>query len=352
MSLSINQKQVGGHNLQSRFFILFVSCLFSILLLGGCTNMNNKVIPAATTYPDKPITLIVPFGVGGANDLLARLLEKSASTHLGQPLAIINKPGGAGTLGWNELSSANPDGYTLGLTGVELLLQPLYGPTKYHYPTALDPLVQISTQSIVMAVQTDQPWQNLNDLITYAKQHPDQIKFGHGGIGTINHLTGETFAKAATINLKQVPFQSGAEVVASLLGNHVQIAFVTPASVKEHVKSGKLKILAIGGDQRSPDPTFSNVPTFKEQGLEVIGNSWYGIAVPKGLPIEIKSKLETGFQKIINDPEFKINLEQLGLQAAYLGSKESEKQWLSDGENLTKMVKGTDLIDLIKSQKK
>ena len=339
--------------MQRKILISLVTCLLVLsTIMGGCTNMENKAVTATKKYPDKPITLIVPFGVGGANDLLARLLEKSASTHLGQPLVIINKPGGAGTLGWNELSGASPDGYTLGLTGVELILQPLYGPTKYHYPTALEPLVQISTQSIVMAIQADQPWENLNDLITHAKQHPGQIKFGHGGISTINHLTGETFAKAANINLEQVPFQSGAEVVASLLGNHIQVAFVTPASVKEHVKSGKLRVLAIGGDQRSPDPIFSNVPTFKEQGLGVIGNNWYGIAAPKGLPLEVKNKLESGFKKIINDPEFKRNLEQLGLQAAYLGSKESEKQWLSDGENLTKTVKETGILDLIKAQKK
>jgi len=330
---------------------LLVACLLT-LLLGGCNNLKDKTVTTTPKYPEKPITLIVPFGVGGATDLLARLLEKSAPAQLGQPLVIINKPGGAGTLGWNELASASPDGYTLGITGVEVILQPLYDQTKYHYPTALEPLVQICNLSIVMAVQAEQPWQNVDDLIAYAKQHPGEIKFGHGGVSTINHLTGETFAKAANIQLEQVPFLSGAEVMASLLGGHVQVVFVTPASIKEHVKSGKVRVLAIGGEQRSTDPIFANVPTFKEHGLDVIGNNWYGIATPKGLPIEVKNKLAEGFKQMINDPEFKKKLEHLGLQVAYLGPKESEKQWLDDGEKLTKTVQETGILDKIKEQKK
>ena len=95
--------------------------------MGGCSTMENKTVATTSSYPDKPITLIVPFGVGGGIDLVARVLEKSASKHLGQPLVVINKPGGTGTIGWNEVVSATPDGYTLGMTGIEILLQPLYG---------------------------------------------------------------------------------------------------------------------------------------------------------------------------------------------------------------------------------
>ncbi len=333
--------------------VLLATCLFILsIMLGGCTSMENKKVTTTRKYPDKPITLIVPFGVGGGTDLVARLLEKTAPTHLGQPLVIINKPGGAGNLGWNELAGATPDGYTLSMTGIEVLLQPLYGPTKYHYPTALEPIVQISESFMVIAVQAEQPWENADDLIAYAKQHPGQIKFGHGGVGGIAHLAGETFAKDANIHLQQVPYQSSAEIMASLLGGHIQVAFVTPASAKEYMKNGMIRVLAVSGEKRLADPIFANVPTFKEQGLDVIGSGCFGIAAPKGLPIEVKNKLANGLKTMINDPEFKKNIEQLGLQVNYLGPKETQERWLSDSENLTKAVQETGILDKIKAQKK
>jgi tripartite-type tricarboxylate transporter receptor subunit TctC len=331
---------------------LATSLLVLSIMLGGCTNMESKTVTTTSKYPDKPITLIVPFGVGGGMDLVARLLEKTAPTHLGQPLVIINKPGGAGTLGWNELSGASSDGYTLAITGIEVILQPLYGPTKYHYPTALEPIAQIAEISLVMAIQSDRPWSNIRDLIEYAKQHPGKIKFGHPGVGGINHVAGETFAKAADIQLEQVPFQSSAETMASLLGGHIQVAFVTPASAKEYMKNGMIRVLAIAGEKRLADPVLANVSTFKEQGLDVIGSSWFGVAAPKDLPIEVKTKLSDGFKIIINDPEFKKNIEQLGLQVSYLGPKESQEKWLTDSQRLTQTVQETGILDKIKAQKK
>jgi len=335
-----------------RSFILFVSCLLSILILGGCTSMENKAVTTKKNYPDKPITLIVPFGVGGGIDLVARLLEKEAPTQLGQPLVIVNKPGGTGTVGWNELAGSTPDGYTLGMTAIEVILQPLYGSTKYNYPTALDPIVQISNLSMIMVVRADEPWKNLNDLIEYAKQHPSQIKFGHSGIGGISHIVGETFAKSADIQLEQVPFQSAAESTANLLGGHVQVIVVTPASVKEHIKNRSVRVLAVAGEERLTDPVFTDVPTFKEYGLNVISDNWYGIAAPKELPIEIKNKLATGFKAIINAPEFKQNMDKLGLKVHYLGPKESEEKWINGTQGLTKIVQETGILEKIKTQKK
>jgi len=339
--------------MQKKLLIFLITCLFILsILLGGCTNLQNKTVTTAKRYPDKPITFIVPFGVGGGTDLVARLLEKTAPVHLGQPLVIINKPGASGTLGWNELASANPDGYTIGITGTELLLQPLYGPAKYHYPTALEPLAQIVSLSMVMAVQSGQPWQTVDDLIAYAREHPGEIKYGHTGVGGLGHVAGEAFAKTANIHLEQVPFQSGAEATASLLGGHVHVVFLNPASIKEHMKSGMVRVLAVSGEQRLTDSVYTSVPTFKEQGLNVVYDNWYAVAAPKGLPLEVKNKLVDGLKTMINDPEFQKKIEQLGLQVNYLGPKESEERWLSDSEKLSKTVQETGILDKIKEQKK
>jgi tripartite-type tricarboxylate transporter receptor subunit TctC len=337
---------------QKKSWVLLMACLLISLILGGCTNMQDKTVTTTTKFPDKPITLIVPFGVGGGMDLVARLLEKSAPSQLGQPLVIVNKPGAAGALGWNELAGAAPDGYTLGMTGVELILQPLYGPTKFYYPTALDPLIQIIESPMVMVIQADQPWQNTNDLIAYARQYPGRIKFGHSGIGGIAHVAGESFAKNANIHLEQVPFQSASEEMAGLLGGHIQIAFLSPASIKEQMKSGAIRALAIASEHRLTDPIFATIPTFNEQKLQVVGGSWFGIAAPKELPAEVKNTLADRLKTMINDPEFKKSITNLGLEVNYLGPKESAEKWLDDNEKLTKTVQETGILDTIKEQKR
>lgn len=314
--------------------------------------MDNKTVSTASKYPEKPITLIVPFGAGSGMDLVARLLEKSISTQLGQPLMIVNKPGGGGTIGLNELINTPSDGYTLGMTGVEVIMQPMYGTTKYHYPTALEPLVQLSTFPIVMAVKANQPWQSVEDVIRYARQHPGEIKFSHSGLGSISHLAGETFGKSSGITLDQVPFQSAPEALASLLGEHVQILFANPASVKEHVKNGTVRALAIAGDQRVSDPLFANIPTFKESGIQVVGSSWYGVAAPKELPVEVKNKLAAAFKKTAEDPEFQKNIANLGLQFSYLGPKECTDKWIEESQKLSAAVQETGILEKIQAQKK
>jgi tripartite-type tricarboxylate transporter receptor subunit TctC len=310
--------------------------------------------PAVTTskYPDKPITMIVPHGVGGGTDLIARELEKAAPTHLGQPLIVVNKPGGGGTIGWNELAGANPDGYTLGIVGNEIVLHPLYGQTKYHYPTALEPVVQISSGSSVLVVQAKQPWETLDDLVAYAKIHPGQLKFAHSGIGSVHHVIGEMFAKTGGITIEQVPFRGAGETTAALLGGHVQIAIIGPASIKEHVKNGTLRALAVSLEKRLTDPALSNIPTFKEQGMDVVCSYWMGIGAPKGLPTEVKAKLAVGLKEIIINPEFKANQEKLGLQLDYLDQEATAAKWLDESQKFAKVVQETGIADLIKSQKK
>lgn len=330
---------------------LAVCFLFISIIIGGCTDMQNKTATITPKYPTKPIIIVAPFGAGGAFDLIARALEKTAPQYLGQPLVIVNKPGGAGAIGWNELASASPDGYTLGITGVELITLPLYGPTKYHYPTALEPLAQVSTASFILIVKSEQPWQDVASLIKYSKQNPGQLKFGHSGIGSLPHVVGETFAKNADITLEQVPFRSASEVTAALLGKHIEIAFVNQFSAREHIKNGTIRALAVASEQRLSDPVLAQIPTFKEQGLNIVFNNWYGVAAPKGLPPEVKTQLSEGFKRIISDPEFKNNIEQLGLQIKYLDSKESEAKWLDDSAELTKIVQGTGILDRIKAQK-
>jgi tripartite-type tricarboxylate transporter receptor subunit TctC len=332
---------------------LLAAFLLISIMIGGCTSMQNETVitPKVEKYPDKPIILIVPYSAGGGLDITARILEKTAVKYLGQPLTIINKPGGAGTIGWNELAGSAPDGYTIGMTVTDILLPSLYGPTKYNYPTAIEPLAQTTVIPFVMAIQADQPWQTLDDLVTYAKTHPTQLKFGHSGIGSLNHIVGEMLAHATGITLEQVPFRGATEFTSALLGGHIQIIFTNPAVIKEQVKSGTVRALAVTGDKRLKDPVFAHIPTFKEQGFDIVLDQWYGIAVPKELPIGLKTTLTERLKVMITSPEFIQNMENLGMQVEYLGPKESQLKWISDSQKLTRAIQETGIVDLINSQK-
>jgi len=315
--------------------------------------INRPVtMPTITNkFPEKPITMIVPFSAGGGTDLIARAMEKVSVKYLGQALVVVNKPGGTGTAGWNELVSSSPDGYTVGMTVTDLILQPSYGSTKYYYLTALEPLVQISSSPSVMIVNADQPWQNVYELIEYAKQHPGQLKFGHAGIGSLPHIIGEDFGKVANIKIEQVPFRGSSEATAALLGKHIQIAFMNPISVKEQIKNGTVRALAVSSEKRLSDPALVGIPTFKEQGIDVVFSYWYGVAAPKGLSPEVKTKLAGGFKAMISDPEFRNNMDVLGVEVEYLGPKEAQEKWRDDNEKLTKIIQETGILDLIKGQK-
>lgn len=335
---------------QSKIFVLGM-LLAICMLVGACSSLQVAKLPVPPKYPDRPITLIVPFSAGGGIDLVARAMEKVAPKYLGQALIVVNKPGGTGSIGWNELVTANPDGYTIGISSIELLLNPLYGATKYNYPTALEPLAQVANSPSMMVVLADQPWQNVASLIDYGKQHPGQLKFSHPGIGSLSHIIGEEFSRMTDSGLVQVPFRGGGESIAALLGGHVQIAFVSPALVKEHVKSGKVKALAVLSERHLDDPVFAQVATFKEQNINIAVNNWFGVAAPKELPVEIKNKLGEAFKLTIADEEFRTLIENMGVQVEYLNPSQSASQWKSDSQKLNKTIKETGILDLIKAQK-
>lgn len=337
---------------EKKLILMAVYLFFTLLITGGCSTLKDKTTMTRLQYPEKPITVIVPFSVGGGLDLAARSLEKLAPKYLGQPLVVVNRPGGAGAIGWNELSGASPDGYTIGITGMDMLLLSSYGPTKFNYLTALDPLGQIASTPMSMAVQSDQPWETVDDLIKYAKKHPGELKFGHSGVGSFPHLLGEMFGQTSGIIIEQVPFMGGGEMVAALLGGHIQLIFVNPMAVKEHVRNGTIRVLAVTSKQRMSDPVFAKVPTFEEQGLDIVLSNWYGVAAPKEMPDDVKNKLAEGFKKIITDPEFINNIKNVGFQDDYLGPKELQEKWITDNETLTKILKQTDILEKIKAQKK
>jgi tripartite-type tricarboxylate transporter receptor subunit TctC len=341
-----------------------VIVLSSAVLLAGCAQGGAKTTggaakdagkPAAdagSKFPTKPVTLIVPFAPGGSTDLLARAMEKVSSKHLGQQLTVINKPGGGSTIGWNELVQSKPDGYTVGSVSSSISLRPIFGDAKYNYLTELEPLAWMTTIPQVLAVKADSPYKTLDDLIKYAKENPGKVKYGHSGLGNTTHIAGEMFAKEAGVKIEQVPFNSGSEVVTALLGGHIAATFATPADFQEHFKAGKLRPIAVASDKRFDDPLYTDVPSFKEKGLNVDATSWNGIAGPKNLPADVKAKLVESFKKIAEDPEFKDLAEKAGLKVTYAGAEDFGKKWNTEFQVMDKVVKETGILEMVKNQKK
>ncbi|PRR73589.1 Bug family tripartite tricarboxylate transporter substrate binding protein [Neomoorella humiferrea] len=332
-------------------FLLLLS-IISLLIAGCGQKEGNNVNKGAVSekYPTKPITLIVPFSAGGSSDMIARAMEKVSAKYLGQSLVVVNKPGGSATIGWNELASSKPDGYTIGITNISIVLQPLYGGTKYNYPQDLEPIAQAASIPVVLAVRADSPWKNVKEFIEYAKSHPGEIKYGHAGIGTSTHVAAEMFAKEAGIKIQQVPFQGGSEALTAFLGGHVQALFANPPEIKSYFNDGKIRILGVADEKRYPD--FKDVPTFKEQGLNVVLSIWLGVGGPKGLPEDVKTKLAEGFKNIINDPEFKKVVTDQGMIVDYLSPQEFGAKWKSESERFAKLIKETGIGEQIASQKK
>nr|NSL48270.1 tripartite tricarboxylate transporter substrate binding protein [Dendrosporobacter quercicolus DSM 1736] len=320
-------------------------------LVAGCGTKETPAT-AAEQYPDKAITLIVPYAAGGSSDMLARAIGKVAYKHLGQNIVIKNVPGAGGILGWNELVKSGEDGYALGTVDTGALLQPLYGTTPYHYPSALDPLVQIMEQPFVAVVRSDSPWNSLSELVDYAKQHPHAVKFGHSGLGNTNHVVGEMLAQNAEITLDQVPFKGVSESLAAVLGGHVELMFSAVPAIQEHVKSGTVKVIGIAATKRMSDPLYSNVPTFQEQGVDVVFGFFLGIAAHKGMPKEVKAKLLDALEKTVNDPEYIETMRKLGMEVNYLGHEEFFQKWLKETRRLAKVVKESGIVEKIAEQKK
>lgn len=334
-----------------RIMTLWLICWLMAGIVAGCGSNKDKEINNMVPFPNRPVTVIVPTTAGSGTDLMVRAMEKAAVRHFDQPLVVTNIAGGSATKGWNELAGAKPDGYTVGVTSVGIILQPLYGPTRYHYLSALDPLVQVVTVPIVAVTRAGQPWNNLDEMVQFATAHPGAIKFGHPGIGSPRHVVGEMFAQAAGIEIGQVPFEGEPEALAALLGGHIQLVFMDAAVAREHIRTGSVKALAVATDQRLPDLVLRPIPTFREQGLDVVFSLWYGIAAPKRLPKDVKDRLADGFAAIIHDAEFQQNLAALGMTVDYLDSRDCGEKWFSDNARLMRIIGETGIAPRVAAQK-
>lgn len=275
---------------------------------------------ASAAYPEKPIQLIVPYGAGGSTDLLARAVATVAPKYFPQPVVVVNKGGGGGIPGRVEVVRAKPDGYTLlfGWGSGEDLVVPHQRKLPYDLFTDFETVCRLSIHSIALAVPASSPYKSLADLAKAAKGK-EYVTASVSTKGASVDITFLLFGKAAGIKVNTIPGAGGADAITKLVGGHVDFGGGHPSEILPHMKAGRLRALAVALENR--DGSIPDVPTFKEQGFDVVtAGSVKGVAAPKGTPKEVIAYLEKKFQEVANDPEFRKIMGDLGQPVDYLNA--------------------------------
>lgn len=296
---------------------MFAALAFSAAALAG------GAAQAQTTWPEKPVTIVVPFPAGGSTDMVARALATEMQGRFGQTFLVDNRPGATGTIGAGLVRRAAPDGYTLLVSslGAFVVTPHMVASVPYDATRDFDYLsVPVQAPNVLVASPA-QKARNVADVIAELKANPGKVSFASSGNGSSDHLSAEVFWQQTGTEGLHVPYKGGAPAVNDLLGNQVSYSFQNVNAVLQQIRAGKLHALAVTGDKRSP--VLPDVPTLAEAGVkgaEVY--SWQGLAAPKGLPPAVKEKIAAAAIAAINDPAVRKRMLEQGLEI--VGSNPAE----------------------------
>ena len=293
-----------------------MNVLMRLLGLGlsalALTTMTSNVL--AQNYPAKPIRFVVPYPPGGASDVTARIIGQKLSEAWGQPVIVDNRAGANGNIAAEQVAKAPADGYTMlmGNVGPNAISPSLY--TNLAYDVAsFAPVTLTTAVPIVLLVNPSLPVNNVKELIAYAKANPNKLNFASAGNGSSNHLTGELFKSIAGIDIVHVPYKGDGLALTDVMGGQVSMMFTTVVSAMPHIKSGKLRALAVASAKRIV--AMPNLPTVAESGVPGFdSSSWGGILFPAGTPKEIISKMHDAVITILAMPDVKARLNSLGAE--------------------------------------
>jgi len=278
----------------------------------------------AQDYPNKPIRMIVPYPPAGGTDIVARVVNEPLSTLLGQPIIIDNKGGAAGNLGTDLTAKAPPDGYTILFTLSSHTINPkLYGKLPFDVEKDFAAVSLAAYIPQILVVHPSVPVANIAELIAYAKARPGKLNYASVGVGSPGHIAGELFKLKTGVDIVHVPYKGGGPAVSDTIGGQVQMLFVSMPAAWQHVKSGRLRAIAVASDKRSV--TAPDVPTIAEQGVDCVVNSWYGALVPAKTPPAIVAKLNAAMVKVLQSPGVREKLFAQGAEATSSSPAEFEQ---------------------------
>jgi tripartite-type tricarboxylate transporter receptor subunit TctC len=260
---------------------------------------------AQTAYPAQPIKMVVAYGAGGGTDIIARLMAQYVAKYLGSnaSVVVVNRPGAGGAIGFAELAKAAPDGYTIGFINTpNVLTIPIERKSAFQWQD-FDLLGNVVDDPGNFSVHADSPYKNLKDLVAYAKANPGAVTYGTTGIGSDDHISALMLERAAGITMTHVPFKGAAEVHNAVVGKQIVVAAMNIGEALQYAKGGST-IRQLGQMSTARTVLAPNVPTFREQGYDIIMASLRGMAAPKGLPPAVREQLVGAVQKAAADPEF------------------------------------------------
>lgn len=280
---------------------------------------------AAAEYPERPIQMIVAYDAGGGTDVAARTLVPYIEKYLGgaASISVLNKPGAGGEVGFTALANAEPDGYTIGFINTPVLVTvPIERQARYTLDSFM-PVGNVVDDPGVFAVNAESEIKTLDDLVAAAKERPGELTYATTGIGSDDHLAMLKFQRLTGTELQHVPFAGSAPARTALLGGHVDVGVINAGEAIPYSEEGQVTLLGQMSEERWEGA--ADVPTFKEQGYDVVSGSARGIAAPAGTPQEHVDALAAAIEKAIQDPEFQKKAEEQALPLSYLGPQEYQQ---------------------------
>ncbi len=297
---------------KSRFGFFLVG-LFALTMTLGILGS-----PAYAEFPEKSLTLIVPWSPGGSGDMTCRILASHMEKELGKPVVVKNMPGAGSMVGAKALADAKPDGHTMGFLGISATIAQYTSVS----PVMLSEYKAVSgviNPALFLLVNSDTPWNTLEEFVAFAKENPGKIKNGNAGAGVIDHLYSSDFANVAGVEFTQVPFKGWGPSLAALAGGHVDSMFVAIGPAKAMISAGKIRPIAIADEVRHPN--YPDIPTMKEGGVDITMPFWESIVVPAGTPDDVVKVLDEAIRKSFEDPGIQKRIKDSGLDVSYLDTE-------------------------------
>ena len=305
--------------------------LLAVLVLGSFQ-------PAAAEYPERPLTIIVGYPAGGMVDIVARPIAESMKKKFPKGVAVLNRPGGGGSVGVAEAVQSKPDGYTLVLApNSTLVIHPQLNDLPYKTPDDYEPIINTISLYTLLAVKADGPWKTVQEFVAAARVNPGKFRVGSPGEGTISHLTLERWQIPGGFKTTHVPFSGWGETSPALLGGHIEAVMAQPGEVKPLVDAKKLRVLAVADPQRPP--FFPDAPTSKEIGFGEPTGTWFVLTAPKGTPASVLKYIHDAAKAAMEEPAFVNLMKSRGVQIDYRAGDELRQDLWKEQRVYTEVLK-------------
>ena len=282
------------------------------------------VVPAAAEYPERPLTIVVAYPAGGMVDIVARPMAESMKKKFPKGVAVLNRPGGGGSVGLAEVVQAKPDGYTIVLApNSTLVIHPQLNELPYKTPDDYELIMGTISFYTLLTVRAESPYKTIQEFVAAARANPRKLRVGSPGEGTISHLTLERWGVPGNFKFTHVPFSGWGETSPALLGGHIDAAMAQPGEVKPLVDAKKLRVLAVASPQRHP--YFPEAPTGKEAGLGEAAGTWFAYTAPKGTPPAVLKYIHDAAKAALEEPAFVALMKSRGVDIEYKTGEKSRQ---------------------------